>query len=140
MKKSLIFCMIILSLLCAAPSLSPFSSACYAAEKVYAITETELAALEAKLLQQSNNNKLLLEESRELKAKLISSQKTCEALRTQLTELSLLSQAQETRLETANKLLQEYEKEARLKRLRIKRQRNLYFCCFLAAGVAVLRK
>ncbi len=130
MKKLLTLCAAMLFLLCAyfAPS-----SSCYAAERLYGITETELATLEARLMQQDRNNKALLQDSKELRARLNSSTETCKELEKRLHELTVQSQTQETRLETANKLLQEYEKEARLKRLRIKRQRNFYFC--LAAGL-----
>lgn len=127
MKKSFIILCILLGLSLLLPS-----GLC-SAESVYQVTETELVQLENNLQALSQQRQLLLNELKRLSNEQI-------ALEKELAELKVLSSQQETQLKIANESLKEYAAEEKSKRLRIKRQRNLYFCCFLAAGMYAVAK
>ena len=103
------------------------------APAMYQITEEELTQLESNLSQLSClNTKLQLDLTRQ--------RQEAEQLRQQLTTLQLQleklqqqSATQESSLINANKLLEEYAIAEKNKRLKIKAQRNTYFCLMTAA-------
>ena len=116
-----------------------------AAEATYQITETELTKLEQNLSELSTVNSEQRERLTTLQTALTKSQEKLTvseaksiALSTRLAKLSEELTAQVSSLETANKLLQEYEREERRTRQRIKRQRNLaYILAAIAVGVCI---
>ena len=102
-------------------------------EPVYQITETELSRLENNLAQLSSiNTKLQLDLTKQQQeAEQLRQQLT--TLQSQLEKLQQQSVTQESSLTTANKLLEEFAIAEKNKRLKIKAQRNTYFCLMTAA-------
>lgn len=105
------------------------SSNCSAAEvetEFYLITEPELNQLEAEFKMFKEGNKKL--------------QVELNALNKELGNYKLKSQETEKQLAIVNKSLQEFAKEEKQKRLRIKRQRNFYFCALIGSLAYIVIK
>lgn len=110
------------------------------AEEVYTVTEPELQLLETNLAKLKVINSQQLQQIKEQK-NLINQAKLdlMEQAKT-LTECRLeLSQAQNS-LENANRLLAEYEKEAKSKLRKTKRQRTIYVVIAASLGFCLVRK
>lgn len=103
------------------------------AEQVYQITEQELTALE-------HNLTVLEQQQKQLLSQLAVLNEQHKKLKEQLELSRTLSQQTEQQLKTANESLQAFANEEKSKRLLVKRQRNTYFCCFLAAGLYAITK
>ena len=119
-------------------SASATCSASGTPEPMYQITESELKTLETNLAQLSSINTKL-----QLDLKVQSDEATAlkhevTELKKQLEQLRSLSVKQEDSLVTANKLLEQYAIEEKRTRLRIKAQRNTYFCLMVAAAIAAV--
>lgn len=113
-----------------------------AQERMYEITESELALLEENLSELSNVNdgqreKLwnLQEMLKASETRLEASEKNSRMLSVKLDWLSKELTEQTSSLENANRLLLEYEEEERRTRRRIERQRNI---AYVLAAVAVI--
>ena len=120
------------------------SSCTYASaqEAKYEISETELAQLEENLSELSSVNSEQREKLTSLQEMLSSSEtrlKLSETTSAMLSaRLELLSKeltAQKSSLESANRLLQEFEQEERRTKSRLKRQRNIGY---VLAAIAVI--
>ena len=92
----------------------------------YLITEPELNQLEAEFKMFKEGNKKL--------------QVELNTLNKELGNYKLKSQETEKQLAIANKSLQEFAKEEKQKRLRIKRQRNFYFCALIGSLAYIIVK
>ena len=124
-----------------------FPAAVSAKEKVYIMTETELTALESNLKKQKEENEIQKQESIALKTALTESQKKLEKAKMEsVRESQLLAglksqvQEQETLLKRANQSLEEYAKEEKKEKQRLKRQRNIAYGVAIVSLVAFVRK
>ena len=113
-----------------------------AQERMYEISETELAQLEENLSELSSVNDGQREKLTTLQEKLKASETRLElseknsrmlGLRLELLSKELTEQA--SSLENANRLSQEYEQEERQTKRRIERQRNI---AYVLAAIAVI--
>ena len=114
--------------------LLPVSVSAYSQEAEYTITESELTLLDTRLEQLAASNNRLAQDCRKLKAQLAQSQAALseakaqtEKLQAQLATLKKQSSSNELLLQTANDLLEQYEREEREQRRIIKRQRNVAY-------------
>ena len=130
-------------LLCALP--------CYAAqpldtstapEKMYTLSEQELATLERNSSELAKINEALRRtcdgqevQLTTLQAQLTQAQELSMKLKSQIDRLTAQSAAQQSLIEKTNKLLQESAKEEKRTHLRIKRQRNTWEA--VAAGLLI---
>ena len=117
-----------------------FIPALCSAEQLYQITETELERLDRNLTELRNINDRQRTESATLRKQLEVSQtqlteagKQSQMLKEQLGTLKLTLEGQEQSLQNANRLLQEYEAEERIRLREIKRQRNIAYVIAAAA-------
>ena len=117
------------------------------AEQRYQITETELEQLDRNFSELRNINDRQRTESATLRKQLEASQmqlteagKQSQMLREQLGALKLTLEGQEQSLQNANRLLQEYEREARSKLRRSRNQRNIAYVIAVAAIYFAVRK
>ena len=96
----------------------------------------QLSQINGRLLNESNTQKVELQKSQEA---LKRAQAELRLLRSQLAEARALSQNQISLLETANQSLQQYAKEEKARRLRIKAQRNMWIAgtIFACLGLVV---
>ena len=124
-----------------------FIPALCSAEQRYQITETELERLDRNLTELRNINDRQRTESATLRKQLEVSQtqltaagKQSQMLREQLGALKLTLEGQEQSLQNANRLLQQYEQEERLRLQKIKRQRNIAYAIALTAIYFAVRK
>ena len=107
-------------------------------EPMYQITESELTTLETNLAQLKAINTRLQLESKEQLEQAAQLRTQVAQLKQQLMQLREASINQEDLLTSANKLLEEYAIAEKNKRLKIKAQRNTYFCLMVAAAVAAV--
>ena len=124
-----------------------FIPALCSAEQLYQITETELEQLDRNLTELRNINDRQRTESATLRQQLAASQtqlteagKQSQMLKAQLGALKLTLEGQEQSLQNANRLLQQYEQEERLRLQKIKRQRNIAYAIALTAIYFAVRK
>lgn len=124
-----------------------FIPALCSAEQLYQITETELEQLDRNLTELRNINDRQRTESATLRKQLAASQtqlteagKQSQTLKAQLGALKLTLEGQEQSLQNANRLLQEYEAEERLRLRKIKRQRNIAYVIAAACIYFAVRK
>ena len=107
-------------------------------EKTYQITETQLSMLETRL---DLLDQILAQQNPELttlQLQLAESKKELTMLRNELiTSKEQLTKAEES-LRNANLYLEQCAAEEKKKRLKIKAQRNTYFCLMVAAAVAAV--
>ncbi len=113
-----------------------------AQERMYEITEEELTLLEENLSELSSVNgeqrEKLMSLQEKLKAsetRLALSEKNSKMLGVKLDWLSKEMTEQASSLESANRLLQEYEEEEQRTKRRIERQRNI---AYVLAAIAVI--
>jgi chromosome segregation ATPase len=124
-----------------------FIPALCSAEQLYQITETELERLDRNFSELRNINDRQRTESATLRKQLEASQtqlteagKQSQMLKEQLGALKLTLEGQEQSLQNANRLLQQYEQEERLRLGKIKRQRNIAYVIVAAALYFAVRK
>ena len=124
-----------------------FIPALCSAEQRYQITETELEQLDRNLTELRNINDRQTSESKILKQQLAESQtqlaeaeKQSVKLKEQLGALKLTMDGQAQSLQNANRLLQQYEQEERLRLRKIKRQRNIAYSIAAACLFFAVRK
>ena len=124
-----------------------FIPALCSAEQLYQITQTELERLDRNLTELRNINDRQRTESATLRKQLEASQtqlteagKQSQMLKAQLGALKLTLEGQEQSLQNANRLLQQYEQEERLRLQKIKRQRNIAYAIALTAIYFAVRK
>ena len=124
-----------------------FIPALCSAEQLYQITATELERLDRNLTELRNINDRQRTESATLRKQLAASQtqlteagKQSQMLKAQLGALKLTLEGQEQSLQNANRLLQQYEQEERLRLQKIKRQRNIAYAIALTAIYFAVRK
>jgi hypothetical protein len=117
------------------------------AQQVYQITETELERLDRNFSElksindrQSSESVRLQEQLQESQAQLNLAEKQSQTLKEQLGSLKVTLEGQEQSLQNANRLLQEYEREARSKLRRSRNQRNIAFVIAVAAIYFAVRK
>lgn len=117
------------------------------AEQMYQITSTELDRLDRNLTELRNINDRQRTESATLRKQLETSQtqlteagKQSQMLKAQLGALKLTLEGQEQSLQNANRLLQQYEQEERIRLRKIKRQRNIAYVIAAVSLFAVVRK
>lgn len=107
-------------------------------EKTYQITETQLQALEQKL---TLLDQVLAQQNPELTTLQLQLTESRRELATLRNELNMskeqLTKAEES-LRNANLYLEQCAAEEKKKRLKIKAQRNTYFCLMVAAAVAAV--
>ena len=114
------------------------SPATCSASGTYQITEEELTQLETNLRKLEQLSSTQKTELTRLRQQLTKSEQELALLKSQLaTSSTQLTQAQNS-LDNANQLLKEFAQEEKNKRLRIKAQRNTYFCLMVAAAVAAV--
>lgn len=95
-------------------------------ERTYTITETELEGLSIRLQKLAQISRTQKTESKQLQEQLTKLEQELARLKNQLaTSNTQLTQAQNS-LQNANQLLDQYGKEAKRTRLRIKAQRNAW--------------
>lgn len=108
------------------------------ASGTYQITEEELTQLETNLRKLEQLSSTQKTELTRLQEQLTKSEQELALLKSQLaTSSTQLTQAQNS-LQTANELLDKFAQEEKNKRLKIKAQRNTYFCLMVAAAVAAV--
>lgn len=124
-----------------------FIPALCSAEQLYQITETELEQLDRNFSELRNINDRQRTESATLRKQLEASQtqlteagKQSQMLREQLGALKLTLEGQEQSLQNANRLLQQYEAEERLRLRKVKRQRNTAYVIAAACLYFAVRK
>ena len=124
-----------------------FIPALCSAEQLYQITETELERLDRNLTELRNINDRQRTESATLRKQLETSQtqlteagKQSQTLKAQLGALKLTLEGQEQSLQNANRLLQQYEAEERLRLRKVKRQRNIAYVIAAASLYFVVRR
>ena len=124
-----------------------FIPALCSAEQRYQITETELEQLDRNLTELRNINDRQTSESKILKQQLAESQtqlaeaeKQSVKLKEQLGALKLTMDGQAQSLQNANRLLQQYEQEERLRLRKITRQRNIAYAIAAACLFFAVRK
>ena len=124
-----------------------FIPALCSAEQLYQITETELERLDRNLTELRNINDRQRTESATLRKQLEVSQtqltkagKQSQMLKEQLGALKLTLEGQEQSLQNANRLLQQYEQEERLRLRRSRWQRNVAYVIAVAAVYFAVRK
>lgn len=124
-----------------------FIPALCSAEQRYQITETELERLDRNFSELRNINDRQRTESATLRKQLETSQtqlteagKQSQMLKAQLGALRLTLEGQEQSLRNANRLLQQYEAEERLRLRKVKRQRNIAYVIAAVSLFAVVRK
>jgi len=124
-----------------------FIPALCSAEQRYQITETELERLDRNLTELRNINDRQRTESAALRKQLAVSQtqlteagKQSQTLKAQLGALKLTLEGQEQSLQNANRLLQQYEQEERLRLRKIKSQRNIAYVIAATAVYFAIRK
>ena len=114
------------------------ASATCSASGTYQITEEELTRLEINLSRLEQISRTQKTELTRLQEQLTKSEQELALLKSQLaTSSTQLTQAQNS-LQTANELLKQYADEEKKKRLKIKAQRNGYFCLMVAATIAAV--
>ena len=134
-------CSVLLSAwLCCTPALC-------SAEEAYLIYSGELTRLERNLTELRNINDRQRTESATLRKQLEASQtqlteagKQSQMLKAQLGALRLTLEGQEQSLQNANRLLQQYEQEERLRLRKIKSQRNIAYVIAAACIYFAVRK
>ena len=134
-------CSVLLSAwLCCTPALC-------SAEEAYLIYSGELTRLERNLTELRNINDRQRTESATLRKQLEASQaqlteagKQSQMLKAQLGALKLTLEGQEQSLQNANRLLQQYEQEERLRLRKIKSQRNIAYVIAAACLYFAVRK
>ena len=115
-----------------------FAPAICSASGTYQITEEELTRLETNLSRLEQISRTQKTELTRLRQQLAQSQEQLQMLKAQLnTSAEQLTTAQNS-LQTANELLKQYADEEKKKRLKIKAQRNTYFCLMVAATIAAV--
>ena len=124
-----------------------FIPALCSAEQLYQITETELERLDRNFSELRNINDRQRTESATLRKQLAASQtqlteagKQSQMLKVQLGALKLTLEGQEQSLQNANRLLQQYEAEERLRLRKVKRQRNIAYVIAAACLYFAVRK
>ena len=124
-----------------------FIPALCSAEQRYQITATELERLDRNLTELRNINDRQRTESATLRKQLETSQtqlteagKQSQTLKAQLGALKLTLEGQEQSLQNANRLLQQYEQEERLRLRKIKSQRNIAYVIAATAVYFAIRK
>lgn len=124
-----------------------FIPALCSAEQLYQITETELERLDRNFSELRNINDRQRTESATLRKQLEASQtqlteagKQSQMLKEQLGALKLTLEGQEQSLQNANRLLQQYEQEERLRLRRSRWQRNVAYVIAVAAVYFAVRK
>lgn len=124
-----------------------FIPALCSAEQRYQITQTELERLDRNLTELRNINDRQRTESATLRKQLAASQmqlteagKQSQMLKSQLGALRLTLEGQEQSLQNANRLLQQYEQEERLRLRKIKSQRNIAYVIAAACIYFAVRK
>ena len=124
-----------------------FIPALCSAEQRYQITETELERLDRNFSELRNINDRQRTESATLRKQLEVSQtqlteagKQSQMLKEQLGALKLTLEGQEQSLQNANRLLQQYGQEERLRLRKITSQRNIAYVIAAAAVYFAIRK
>ena len=135
-----LFCILLVVCLSLTPALC-------SAEQLYQITETELERLDRNFSElksindrQSSESARLKEQLQESQAQLNLAEKQSQTLKEQLGSLKVTLEGQEQSLQNANRLLQEYEREARSKLRRSRNQRNIAYIIAVAAIYFAIRK
>lgn len=121
--KTMVVCAFLLCFLW----LWPFSS--LAAEKTYPVTEMQLCQLEENLNRLQQIAQESKSESEKQKSQL-------NALKNQLRDAGSLLMKQKASLETANKLLKQYEEEQKKAKQKLKRERTVWMT---VAGLLIVR-
>jgi septal ring factor EnvC (AmiA/AmiB activator) len=115
-----------------------FAPGTCSASGTYQITEAELTQLEINLRKLEQLSSTQKTELTRLQEQLTKSERELALLKSQLaTSSTQLTQAQNS-LQTANELLDKFVQEEKKKRLKIKAQRNTYFCLMVAATIAAV--
>ena len=124
-----------------------FIPALCSAEQLYQITETELEQLDRNLTELRNINDRQRTESATLRKQLETSQtqlteagKQSQMLKEQLGALKLTLEGQEQSLQNANRLLQQYEAEERIRLRKVKWQRNIAYVIAAVSVFVAVRK
>lgn len=124
-----------------------FIPALCSAEQLYQITETELEQLDRNLTELRNINDRQRTESATLRKQLEVSQtqlteagKQSQMLKAQLGALKLTLEGQEQSLQNANRLLQQYEAEERIRLRKVKWQRNIAYVIAAVSVFVAVRK
>ena len=124
-----------------------FIPALCSAEQRYQITETELERLARNLTELRNINDRQRTESATLRKQLEVSQtqlteagKQSQMLKAQLGALKLTLEGQEQSLQNANRLLQQYEAEERIRLRKVKWQRNIAYVIAAVSVFVAVRK
>ena len=140
MKRNALLCLLLVASLF-------FTAASCSAEEVYQISSGELNRLDRNLTELRNINDRQRTESATLRKQLETSQtqlteagKQSQMLKAQLGALKLTLEGQEQSLQNANRLLQQYEQEERLRLRKIKRQRNIAYMIAAACLYFAVRK
>lgn len=140
MKRNALLCLLLVASLF-------FTAASCSAEEVYQISSGELNRLDRNLTELRNINDRQRTESVTLKQQLAESQaqlsqaeKQSQTLKEQLGALKLTMDGQAQSLQNANKLLQQYEQEAKLRLRHSRRQRNIAYVIALTAICFAVRK
>ena len=139
-KSRVLFCIVLVVCLSSIPA---FCSA----EEMYQISSGELDRLERNLNELNSINERQSRESKTLKDQLEASQtqlkeaaKQSGMLKEQLAGLKLVISEQGTSLQTANRLLKQYEEEEKYKLRKAKRQRNIAYLIAIGAVLFAVRK
>ena len=124
-----------------------FIPALCSAEQLYQITETELERLDRNFSELRNINDRQRTESATLRKQLEVSQtqlteagKQSQMLKAQLGALKLTLEGQEQSLQNANRLLQQYEAEERIRLRKVKWQRNIAYVIAAVSVFVAVRK
>lgn len=135
-----LFCILLVVCLSLTPAIC-------SAQQFYQITEAELERLDRNFSELRNINDRQTSESRTLKQQLAESQtqlveaeKQSVKLKEQLGALKLTMEGQAQSLQNANRLLQQYEQEERLRHQKIRRQRNIAYVIAAAAIYFIVRR
>jgi len=139
-KSKVLFCILL------AVSLSSTPAFC-SAEEMYRISSGELDRLERNLNELNSINERQSRESKTLQTQLAQSQTQLKEagiqsgkLKEQLAGLKLVISEQGNSLQTANRLLKQYEEEEKYKLRKAKRQRNIAYVIAAACLYFAVRK
>lgn len=139
-KSNILFCIVLAVCLSSTPALC-------SAEEAYRISSGELDRLERNLNELNSINERQNRESKTLKDQLEASQTQLKEagiqsgmLKEQLAGLKLVISEQGASLQTANRLLKQYEEEEKYKLRKAKRQRNIAYLIAIGAVIFAVRK
>ncbi len=139
-KSRVLFCILL------AVCLSSIPAFC-SAEEMYRISSGELGRLERNLNELRNISERQSRESKTLQTQLAQSQTQLKEagiqsgkLKEQLAGLKLVISEQGNSLQTANRLLKQYEEEEKYRLRKVKRQRNIAYVIAAAAVFFAVRK